>query len=243
MQLDIIPIKTKKFLPPKDDLYAALKHLPGLKEGDVLVIASKILAIHQGRCIKYNVSSIKHEEIKKEADYYLPPHLVGRSEIVLTIKDNTLIPSAGIDESNGNEYYILWPKNSSAEAKRITSYLKKQNKIKKLGTIIADSHTTPLRWGTQGISLGFFGIEPLKDYRGQKDIFGRKMKYTQSNIIDSLANLGVLMMGEGKEQTPLVIIRGMKNLKFTNKLNNRKLVIEPKKDLYYPLLKIFKKEK
>src|SRR3989344_628352 len=249
MRLEVIPIKTKKFLPPKDDLYAALKHLPKLKQGDVLVIASKILAIHQGRTIKKNHpvirrgarsnDRIKSKIIKQEADYSLPMHLVGKSEIILTIKDRTLIPSAGIDESNGNEYYILWPKKSSKEAKRIVEYLKKRDGIKRLGVIIADSHTTPLRWGTQGISIGFFGIEPLKDYRGAKDIFGRSLKYTQSNIVDSLANLAVIMMGEGKEQTPIVIIRGFKSLKFTNKDVHRKLAIDPKKDLYYPLLKIF----
>lgn len=240
MNLEIIPIKTRKVLPPKDDISDILKHLPKLKEGDVLVMASKILAIHQGRCVpNLKIKYQKSKLIKKEANYSLPISKVGEANIILTIKDYTLIPSAGIDESNGNEYYILWPKNSSKEAKAIGLILKKRDKIKKLGIIIADSHTTPLRWGTQGISIGFFGVEPLKDYRGARDIFGRKLKYTQSNVVDSLANLGVLMMGEGPEQTPIVILRGMKNLRFTNKDLRKKLVIEPKKDLYYPLLKIF----
>jgi dihydrofolate synthase / folylpolyglutamate synthase len=241
MKLEILPIKTKKFLPPKDNLFAALKHLPKLKEGDVLIIASKVVAIHQGRTIKV-VDAEKSSLINKEADYSLPKNKVGGTDIILTIKDHTLIPSAGIDESNAKGYYILWPKDSSKEAKKIASYLKQRNKLKKLGVIIADSHTTPLRWGTQGVSIGFYGLEPLKDYRGKKDIFGRALKYTQSNIVDSLANLGVIIMGEGKEQTPMVIIRGFKDLKFINKPAHKKLVIEPKKDLYYPLLKIFKKK-
>ena len=242
MNIELLPIKTKKFLPPKDDIYAALKHLPRLRDGDVLVMASKVLAIHQGRCLpKFEIRNSKFEIIKHEADYVLPKYKVGNADIVLTIKDHTLIPSAGIDESNGQGYYILWPKNSSLEAKKITNFLKKKNKINRLGVIIADSHTTPLRWGTQGISIGFFGIHPLKDYRGAKDLFGRALKYTQSNIVDSLANLGVMAMGEGKEQTPMVIIRGLKNLKFTNKATHKKLVIDPQKDLYYPLLKIFRK--
>ncbi|MBI3232200.1 MAG: coenzyme F420-0:L-glutamate ligase, partial [Candidatus Doudnabacteria bacterium] len=211
-----------------------------LKQGDVLVMASKILAIHQGRTLKIQNLNDKYKIIKTEADYSLPKNKVASADIILTIKDNTLIPSAGIDESNGQGYYILWPKNASQEAKQISSYLKKRDGIKQLGVIIADSHTTPLRWGTQGIAIGFYGLEPLRDYRGAKDIFGRKLKYTQSNIVDSLANLAVTVMGEGKEQTPIIIIRGMKNLKFTNQPTHRKLMIEPKKDLYYPLLKIFK---
>ena len=170
MKLEILPIKTRKILPPKDDITNILKHLPKLKEGDVLAIASKILAIHQGRCIKNNLKfkNLKFKIIRQEADYSLPMKKVGDSEIILTIKNHTLIPSAGIDESNGKDYYILWPKNASKEAKRIATYLKKRDGIKKLGVIIADSHTTPLRWGTQGISIGFFGLEPLKDYRGKK---------------------------------------------------------------------------
>ena len=244
MKLEILPIKTRKVLPPKDDITDIIKHLPKLKQGDVLVIASKVLAIHQGRCIKKSeIVNQKSKIINQEADYSLPMHNTAGSDIILTIKDHTLIPSAGIDESNGNEYYILWPKNSSKEAKRIAGYLKKRDGIKNLGVIIADSHTTSLRWGTQGISIGFFGLEPLKDYRGVKDIFGRKLKYTQTNIVDSLANLAVLMMGEGKEQTPMVIIRGFKGLRFTNKDLHRKLVIDPKRDLYYPLLKIFKRRR
>ncbi len=252
MKLEILPIKTRKVLPPKDDIANILKHLPKLKTGDVLVIASKIVAIHQGRTLnKSEILISKSKIIKNEADYTLPMHKVGDSQIVLTIKDHTLIPSAGIDESNGNDYFILWPKNSHTEAKKIWALLTKKNNIKNLGIIIADSHTTPLRWGTQGISIGFFGIHPLKDYRGKKDIFGRKLKYTQSNIVDSLANLGVLSMGEGDEQTPMVIIRGLSSplslrervgvrIKFTNKNLHKKFLITPKQDLYYPLLKHFK---
>jgi F420-0:gamma-glutamyl ligase len=158
--MKFLPIKTRQLLPPKENIYKILdKHLPKLKEGDVLLIASKILALHQGRCIK--VSDVeKSALIKKEADYLLPKHKIKGSDIILTIKDSTLIPSAGIDESNGNGYYILWPKNTNQLCKKICGYLKKKFKIKKLAVIATDSHTTPLRWGTMGISIGFFGIEP-----------------------------------------------------------------------------------
>lgn len=242
--MQILPIKTRKLPPPKDNIYPVLnQHLPRLKEGDVLVVASKILAIHQGRCVaKLKVKSEKLKLIQQEADYSLPMNKIGGSEIILTIKNNTLIPSAGIDESNGNGYYILWPKNSTKLCKEICGYLKKKFKIKNLAVISADSHTTPLRWGTQGISTGFFGLNPLSDYRGKKDIFGRKLKYTQSNIVDALAVMAVLVMGEGAEQTPLVIIRGADFVKFTTKNIYKKFIIEPKKDLYYPLLKIFEKK-
>lgn len=239
--MKILAVKTRAFLPPRDNLFTLLdKYLPALKEADVLCVASKILAISQGRCKKLKTKSEKLKIIKQEADYYLPKLIVGGSDIVLTIKKHTLIPSAGVDESNGNGYLILWPKNPSRLCRQICAYLKKKQKIKKLAVIAVDSHTTPLRWGTVGISIGFFGLVPLCDYRGKKDVFGRKLKYTQSNIVDALAVMAVLTMGEGRERTPLAIIRGLKNLKFTNQATHRQLVIPPKKDLYWPLLKIFK---
>jgi F420-0:gamma-glutamyl ligase len=242
--MKFISIQTKTLKPPKDDLYKILNyHLPKLKEGDILFITSKVLAIHQGRTLKISDNIIKRDLIQKEADYSLPPHKVAGSDIVLTIKDFTLIPSAGIDESNGNGYYILWPKNTNQEAKKICTYLKKKHKIKKLAVVITDSHTQPLRWGTIGISIGFFGLEPLFDYRGKADIFGRALKYTQSNIVDALSAMAVLLMGEGSEKVPLVICRGAKFIKFTNRNIYKKLVIDPKKDLYYPILKSFKKFK
>ncbi len=86
MKLEIIPLKTRKVLPPQDDITDILKHLPKLHKGDVLVIASKILAIHQGRTIKIGDAD-KAWLIKKEADYYLPPHLVKKSEIISDVFD------------------------------------------------------------------------------------------------------------------------------------------------------------
>lgn len=242
--MQFIKVKTRAFIPPKDDVFELLnQHLPKLKEGDVVFIASKVLAIHQGRCIeKSKIKNQKSKLIKQEADYRLPGQLVAGSEIILTIKDHTLIPSAGIDESNGKGYFILWPKNTNQLCKQICEYLKKRDKVKKLAVIATDSHTTPLRWGTTGISIGFFGLEPLFDYRGKKDIFGRKLKYTQSNIVDALSAMAVLLMGEGSERIPMVIGRGLNFIKFTNKDSYKKLVIDPKKDLYYPILKIFRKK-
>jgi len=240
--MKFIPIKTRLILPPKDDIYPVLdKYLPSLSEGDVVFITSKILAIHQGQCkkIKTGNRDEKDKLIKKEAEVYIPRKECPGEHVILTLKEHTLIPSAGIDESNSSDHYIFWPKNSNEEAKKICNYLKKKYKIKKLAVVITDSHTIPMRYGVMGISTGFFGIKPLRDYRGQKDIFGRKLKMTKSNIVDSLANIAVLIMGEGAEQTPIVIGRGLDMVEFTNRANHKDLLIPIKEDIYYPLLKKF----
>lgn len=242
--MQFITIKTRKFLPPKDDLFEALdKSLPKLKNGDVVFITSKVVSIHQGRCVELTHKSHKAELIEQEADYSLPKRKVSKYSIYLTIKNNILIPSAGIDESNAKGYSILWPREPYKAAQEICSYLKKKFQIKKLAVIITDSHTTPLHWGVTGISIGFFGLEPLFDYRGKKDIFGRKLNFTQKNVVDGITATAVLLMGEAAEQTPLAILRGANFIKFTNKPTHKKFIIDPKKDLYAPLLKPFLQRK
>lgn len=239
--MQVTPIKTHKINPPQDDLYKILdQYCLRLKEGSILLITSKILSIHQGQCLASKNIKNKDKLIKEEADIAINRKECPGKYAILTIKNNTLIPSAGIDESNANGYYILWPKSPEKEAKKICKYLKKKFKIKKLAVIITDSHTTPLRSGTIGIAIGFYGLKPLRDYRGKKDLFGRKLKVSQVNIVDSLASIATLAMGEGKESTPLALIQDAK-VEFTAKETFKDLFIPFKEDIYYPLLKHFKK--
>lgn len=237
--MKFIKIKTRVFLPPKDNIYDLLTYVKKLKESDVVAITSKVLGIHQGRCVKIDPTVNKKDIIKKEADYYKFTR-VKRQKFVLTIKNHVLAMSAGIDESNGNGYYILLPKNVNSLLKEIWTYLRKKHKIKKLGVIATDSHSFPMRKGTIGIAIGFYGFEPQKDYRQSKDIFGRKFKFTKTDVVDALAITAVYIMGEGNERTPIVQIRGA-GLEFTTKSTYRKLIIPTKSDIFYPLLKIFKK--
>lgn len=230
--------------PPKDDFYDLIEsHLPKFKDGDILCVTSKILGIHQGRCLKIEDVPDKKKLAIKEADRYMPRHKVAGHEFILTIKEYTMIPSAGIDESNGDGYYILWPKKPAKLAQEITRYIKKKNKLKRFAVIITDSHTIPLRHGVIGTSTGFFGIKPFYDYVGKPDIFGRKLKFTRTDTVDSIAVPAVYIMGEGSERVPMVIARDVPNIKFTNRETYKDLVIKPEDDIYYPVLKNFRKKK
>ncbi len=157
-----------------------------------------------------------------------------------TIKNNIFIPAAGIDESNADGYYILWPKDVQATAKQLWIWLRKKYKVKNLGVIITDSHTIPLRRGVLGISLAHYGFNPLKDYRDKPDLFGRLFKMAQTNIADGLAAASVVVMGEGSEATPLCLITDIPWVKFVTKPVISKLPfssfeIKTKEDMYYPL--------
>jgi dihydrofolate synthase / folylpolyglutamate synthase len=244
--VQFIPVKTRAFLPPKDNIYNLFdKHLPSLREGDVLIITSKILGIHQGRTVKIKDEGLAEKDklALKEVTRYIPRNQAPHEYSMLTINQNILISAAGIDKSNANGYYILWPKNTQKLLKEIWKYLTKKNRIKKLGVIAVDSYSTPLRSGTLGVSIGFYGIKPVSDQRGQKDIFGRKLKVTKVNIVDSLATFGNLIMGEADERTPLLIMRGTKLVEFTDRNLYKSLIVDPDLDMFQPLLKHMKTKK
>jgi len=239
-------IATRKFLPPKDDLLSLIKESflnIKLKEETIIIVTSKIVSIWQGRCIKISDKVNKDELVKREADFYISRDQVPNKVVMLTIKDNILIPMAGIDESNANGYYILWPKDPFEAAKEINDFIKKTYKLKNLGIIISDSHTTPQRNGIVGIGIAYHGFYPLRDYRGTKDIFGRALKMTQTNIVDSLASSAVFEMGEGAEQTPIAIIEDVKDIKFGNFNERNLLIMDKDADIYAPLIKSIKWKK
>lgn len=236
--MQFIPIKTRAFVPPRDNIYNLLKeYLPKLREGDILIITSKILSIHQGRCVRIKKGVNKRQLALREAEKYLP----GKSKYsFLTIKHNAIISSAGVDSSNGRGYYILPPKNPNLVAKQICHYLKRKFKIKNLAVIITDSHSIPLRHGTLGISIGFYGLKPLRDFSGQKSVFGARLKTSRSNIVDAVSAAATLLMGEGGDRIPLVIARGLKFVEFTHKNTQRLLIPKSQDDIYAPLLKKFR---
>lgn len=203
------PLKTK-VISSKDRLEEVIdRFVVSVNDGSILAVTSKIIAIMEGSTIESKTIS-KEKLIRREADFYLDSH----SPYTLTIKENLLIPAAGIDESNSGGKFILWPKDPGKSAKRIRDYVADKFKIKNFGVIITDSHTSPLRFGTTGISIGHAGFKALKDYRNERDIFGRKLKVTQANYVDGLAAAAVLVMGEGSEQTPMALIENVPFVQF-----------------------------
>ena len=240
MDFKFTTIKTRVVRLPKDEIWDILDDLPRLENGDIVFITSKILAIHQGRTLSVGAMD-KVELIKKEADRYLSyRHPLGFN-VNLTIKDNILIPAAGIDLSNADKHYVMWPENVDALCREIREYLCKKNGIADLGVISTDSHTTPLRYGVVGITTGLAGVEPVKDIRGNKDLFGKKIEVTQVNQVDALSAMAVLLMGECDERTPIVLLRGYENIVFNAEASMKDFSIEPEVDLYSPLLAVFEK--
>ena len=151
------------------------------------------------------------------------------------------MPSAGIDESNSKGLLTLWPSNPQASANSIYDYLRDKFQLKELGVIITDSRLLPLRWGTTGVTIAYCGFNPLKDYIGKPDIFGKPLKHTKANVSDALAAAAVLIMGEGSEQTPLAMLEDLDFVEFTQRhptqeeLNDLKISLD--EDIYSRILR------
>ncbi len=80
----------------------------------------------------------------------------------------------------------------------------------KVGIVVADSRLMPTRIGTTGVAIAVSGFEPVEDQRGKKDLFGNVLKVTFKAVADSLATIGVAVMGESNEAQPAAVIRGLK---------------------------------
>jgi dihydrofolate synthase / folylpolyglutamate synthase len=135
----------------------------------------------------------------------------------------------------------LWPKDPQKTTNEVRQYLRKKFGLEKVGIVITDSKTNPLRWGVTGVSIAHSGFAPMNDYIGTGDIFGKKLKYTKTNIMDALGGVAVLTMGEGKEQTPLAIVEDIPFVNFQQRNPTQKELKEVrigmlKDDLYRELL-------
>ena len=202
-----------------------------LKERDILAVTSKIVSLSENRIIS-KTALAKKDLICQEADHYLGEIEYGCH---LTIKQNLLIPSAGVDESNAEgDYYILYPSDPFLSAKKIHSLIQKELGLKQFGVLLTDSHTMPLRRGVLGAALAYYGFRGVDSKIGTKDLFGQELKMTQINIADALAVAATLTMGEGKEGCPLAIIKTP--VKFADLSDNSELQIPLEEDLYRPLL-------
>lgn len=201
-------------------------------EGKILAVTSKIVSLAENR-ITPRDSIERSALVRAEADRYLG---VGGRNTELTVKHGILIPSAGIDESNARENFILYPVDPYDSARKLYDELKASLKLNRFGVILTDSHTTPLRRGVTGIGLAHYGFRAASSRVGQKDLFGRALKFTFVNSLDALAATAVYTMGEGDECTPMALLE-VGNIEWSIDSTRDEIAIDLNDDIYAPLWK------
>ncbi len=144
-----------------------------------------------------------------------------------------MISASGIDESNGDDNYILWPEDPQRSANEIRHYLSERFGLKKVGVMITDSSVYPLRYGTLVIPIAHSGFVASNDYRGQPDLFDRPFEVSISSLAGGLAAAAGVVMGEGTEQTPIAVIEDLPFIEFQDRDPTQKEL----DDFYIPILK------
>lgn len=256
--MEFTPIQTE-IIHQGDDLTTAI--LEGLKDKsielkdqDILIIASKVVSVCEGRIIELKdvhpsataIALAKQVELdERQVELILQNADVVYGKVhkaFLTLKSGFLIANAGIDKSNTIDgQVILWPTNLQEEAETIRGDLLKRTG-KHTGVVIMDSRTTPLRQGTSGVALAVAGFKPVKDYRQKKDLFGNSLQITLQNLADDLASGAHILMGEADERTPIVLARNVP-VEFASEIDPGSSFIPADKCLYMRALKDASSEK
>ena len=223
-----------------------------LASHDILVIAETVVATAQNRIRELSAVQVSPHAQELSEQYELEAPLAqlildeadeilgGIPHVLLTIKHNTLMANAGIDRSNAPiGHVVLLPLNPTTTAWQIKTEVEAKTGHK-LGVIIADSRTQPLRLGTVGLAVAVAGIEPIKDYRGQMDLFGRPLRITRAAIADNLASAAQLLLGEAGERVPMVVIRGAP-VEFTKRvIRAEELTISQDECMYMAIFRRYK---
>lgn len=216
-------------MQPGDDLAALLlaallRQGLTLQDGDVIVLAQKIVSKAEGRYRHLGEVTPSARALELAALTEKDPRLVqlilDESNEVLRARPGLLVvehrlgfvsANAGIDHSNlpgsDEDAYLLLPQDPDASASRLRSVLE-QASAAKLGVLIIDSHGRAWREGTLGTTIGLSGLPGLVDLRGTPDLAGRPLRVTQLAAGDELAAAASLAMGQAAEGCPAVHVRG-----------------------------------
>jgi coenzyme F420-0:L-glutamate ligase/coenzyme F420-1:gamma-L-glutamate ligase len=219
-------------IQPGDELapiiqQAVLNESISLEEGDILVLAQKIVSKAEGRLV--NLESIEPSKNACELsqlvgkDARIVELVLRESKQVLRTRPGVIIvehrlgficASAGIDHSNvlgpngqSEDWVLLLPEDPDASALKLRRQLEANTGFH-LGIQIIDSHGRAWRMGTVGVTIGLSGLPGLVDMRGWKDLFGYELQITQVGVADELAAAASLIMGQSGEATPVVHVRG-----------------------------------
>jgi coenzyme F420-0:L-glutamate ligase/coenzyme F420-1:gamma-L-glutamate ligase len=231
LTLILTPLTGLPIIKPGDDLADliadVIKHAEmNLADGDILVIAQKIISKSEDRFVNLNDISPSERALELaqhvDKDARLIELVIEESKSILRYRSGTIIvehrlgfvcANAGIDHSNvrkdndSDQWVLLLPENPDRSADGIRRSLEKWSN-KRIGVMVIDSHGRAWRLGTVGVAIGLSGIPGIEDLRGDADMFGRTLRVTQVGVADELAAAASLMMGQAAEGTPVVHVRG-----------------------------------
>ena len=219
MSLQVIPIKIQKEIESGDNLVYLIRESFEINDGDVLVFSQKIISKNEGRI--RSLSSVNPSLLADgiASSYGKDPRLVElilseskrivRMEngvIIVETKHGFVCANAGIDESNVKDgYATLLPDDPDKSANLLKDRIK-QKTGKDVAIIISDTFGRPFRLGQTDVAIGIAGLEPILDYNGKQDTFGKIMQVTAIAVADEICSTSELVMRK-VQKCPIAAIR------------------------------------
>ncbi len=248
--IKIIAVENLPLINPGDNIAkliseAAKKQGTPLQENDVIVVTHVVVSKAEGNIINLDevTPSGKAKEIAQQTNK--DPALVevilretkeivriGQNSIITETKSGIVCANAGIDRSNvsGDQNVVPLPKNPNASAQKIRQEIKALAGVN-VAVIVSDTHGRPLRLGEINVAVGVAGIKPIRDRRGEKDLFGYVLRIKQTAIADELSSAAELVIGQANEGIPAAIIRGY-TYQTTEGASTTELIRAKEKDLF-----------
>jgi len=219
MVLEIIPIKIQREIGIDTNFVDLILESSEINDGDILVFSQKIVSKSEGRIL--SLSSVNPSLLANgiASSYGKDPRLVElilseskrivRMEngiIIVETKHGFVCANAGIDESNVQDgYAALLPENPDKSANLLKERIEQKTR-KNIAVIISDTFGRPFRLGQTNVAIGIAGLEPVLDYNGKPDTFGKIMQVTAIAIADEICSASELVMGK-VEKCPIAIVR------------------------------------
>ena len=223
-----------------DDLAALVAAALELEDGDVVVIAQKVVSKSEGRVVRLEEvePSERAREIAGDEDARRIEMILREAARVVRVRPPLVIAetthgficaSAGVDSSNAPEpdMLVLLPEDPDASAERIRQRLRELTS-REVAVLVSDSFGRPWRQGTTDVALGAAGLRVLLDLRGRLDRTGYELHYTMIAIADEIAGAAELAMGK-TDGIPAAVVRG---LDVAGEATARDLVIPEERDLF-----------
>ena len=215
-----------------------------LENGDIIVLAQKIISKNEGRLINLDdiTPSQKSIDLSKqvEKDPRIIELILQESRKIIRIFNNIIIAetrhgficaNAGIDQSNVSnrkDQVLLLPINPDKSAESIRKEIYEKTR-KHVAVLITDTFGRPFRMGQTNVAIGIAGIDPLKSYKGKQDMFGKILRVTEIAIVDEIAGAAELVMGK-TEGIPIAIVRNVNYSKRNSSIT--KIIRKEKKDIF-----------
>ncbi|MEV4706565.1 coenzyme F420-0:L-glutamate ligase [Actinoplanes sp. NPDC049316] len=207
--LEILPVHGIGDVTAGDDLAELItRSAPWLRDGDVLVVTSKIVSKAEGRLVEVPADGPEREAARAEVLAAETRRVVARrgATAIVQTHHGFVMAAAGIDASNVDKtHLVLLPESPDDSARRLRAGLAARGLH--VGVIVSDTMGRTWRNGLTDVALGAAGIEPFRDHRGEIDPYGNELQLTQMAVIDELAAAGELVKGKC-DQVPVAVVRG-----------------------------------